>query len=112
MASVLGTDMSIPRTTKELFADSAKRSTVAHLFHFYPLLCELASIPLRSPSYWVQSGTGGAPHSFSDRKFVIGQEDGGDASIHWQDSAVIEQDARHLAMECLKIIGREIGIST
>jgi len=95
--------MAIPQTTKELFADSAKRSSVAHLFHFYPLLCELASIPHQSPSYHsVQNGVRGS--SVSDGKSVKD-----DHSM--RVSAVVERDARHLAMECLKKIGREMGLS-
>src|SRR5260221_14674864 len=102
---VIGTDMAIPQTTKELFADSAKRSSVAHLFHFYPLLCELASIPHQSPSYHsVQNGVRGS--SVSDGKSV---KDNYNRSM--RGSAVVERDARHLAMECLKKIGREMGLS-
>ena len=97
----LGTDMDIPQTIKELFADSAKRSSVAHLFHFYPLLCELASIP-QSPSYHLmQNGSRDSMRSVSNEK-----------SVNRGSSAVVERDARHLAMECLKRIGREMGLSS
>jgi len=99
--------MDIPQTTKELFADSAKRSSVAHLFHFYPLLCELASVPRQSPSYHsVQNGV--RVSYVSDGKSVK------DNNYHQNPSkqgSVVERDARHLAMECLKKIGREMGLS-
>ncbi|KAJ7597649.1 guanine nucleotide exchange factor in Golgi transport N-terminal-domain-containing protein [Mycena floridula] len=65
-----------------LIADSVKRSSVAHLFHFYPTLCEIASIPRRAPSSWVQE-KGAEP---------------------------VELDARVLARRCLKEVGREMGV--
>ncbi|OBZ73105.1 Protein MON2 [Grifola frondosa] len=34
----------------QLIADAVKRSTKAHLFHFYPILCEIVSIPRKTPS--------------------------------------------------------------
>ncbi|KAF8550522.1 hypothetical protein OG21DRAFT_397414 [Imleria badia] len=36
-----------------LIADVVKRSSVAHLFCFYPVLCEIASIPRKTPAAWV-----------------------------------------------------------
>ncbi|KAJ7641694.1 hypothetical protein FB45DRAFT_900796 [Roridomyces roridus] len=65
-----------------LIADAVKRSPVAHLFHFYPVLCEIASIPRQTPSSWVVD----------------------------KGSSVAELDARVLARECLKEVGREMGV--
>jgi hypothetical protein len=36
-----------------LIADVVKRSPVAHLFYFYSVLCEIASISRKTPSAWV-----------------------------------------------------------
>ncbi|KAF9267021.1 hypothetical protein L218DRAFT_955496 [Marasmius fiardii PR-910] len=51
-------DPTISKTNpSRLIADSAKRSPVAHLFYFYPILCEIASIPRKTtPSSFVQGG--------------------------------------------------------
>jgi len=101
---VLGTEMPVPQTTKELFSDSAKRSTLGHLFHFYPLLCEIASLSRRSPSYWVQNRTTGSLTGTSGN--------GEDSRVPGlQGSVAVERDGRQLAMECLKQIGREMGLS-
>jgi len=74
-----------------LIADAVKRSSVAHLFHFYPVLCEIASIPRKTPSSWVLSRV---PDKSSS-------PDGDEAT---------ELDARVLARECLKEVGREMGV--
>ncbi|KAF8879578.1 guanine nucleotide exchange factor in Golgi transport N-terminal-domain-containing protein [Infundibulicybe gibba] len=39
----------------KLISDAVKRSSVAHLFHFYPVLCEIASMPRKTPSGWVNT---------------------------------------------------------
>lgn len=65
-----------------LLADAVKRSTIAHLFHFYPVICEIASIPRRTPSTWVMLQNGEAE----------------------------ELDARVLARHCLKEVGKEMGV--
>ncbi|KAJ6632164.1 hypothetical protein B0H10DRAFT_1976381 [Mycena sp. CBHHK59/15] len=74
-----------------LIADAVKRSSVAHLFHFYPVLCEIASIPRKTPSSWVLSRAA-------------------DASASLGDGEAIELDARVLARECLKEVGKEMGV--
>ncbi|ESK90972.1 hypothetical protein Moror_16370 [Moniliophthora roreri MCA 2997] len=68
----------------QLIADAIKRSPVAHLFYFYPVLCEITSVPKNTPfsSSW------------------------GPAT-----DAVARVDARSLAKECLKVVGREMGVS-
>ncbi|KAJ7472175.1 hypothetical protein FB451DRAFT_1351838 [Mycena latifolia] len=75
-----------------LIADAVKRSSVAHLFHFYSVLCEIASIPRKTPSSWVLSRAAGK-----------------EASPEGEEAA--ELDARVLARECLKEVGREMGVS-
>ncbi|KAF8198188.1 hypothetical protein K438DRAFT_1823993 [Mycena galopus ATCC 62051] len=74
-----------------LIADAVKRSSIAHLFYFYPVLCEIASIPRKTPSTWV------LPRAAADK---------GPSS---EDEA-IELDARVLARECLKEVGKEMGV--
>ncbi|KAJ8092074.1 Endocytosis and vacuole integrity protein [Marasmius tenuissimus] len=70
-------------TPKELISDSVKRSSLAHLFYFYPVICEIAAIPRKMPSSFVDQGAGD----------------------------VKEVDARSLSGECLRAVGREMGVS-
>ncbi|KAF7340848.1 Protein MON2 [Mycena sanguinolenta] len=74
-----------------LIADAVKRSSIAHLFHFYPVLCEIASTPRKTPSTWV------LPRPAADKASSSGDE-------------AIELDARVLARECLKEVGKEMGV--
>ncbi|KAK7039339.1 protein MON2 [Favolaschia claudopus] len=74
-----------------LIADAVKRSSIAHLFHFYPVLCEIASIPRKAPSTWVLQG-------------VV------DKVSPSQADNTIELDARVLARDCLKEVGKEMGV--
>ena len=81
----------------DLIADSVKRSTIAHLFHFYSVLSDIASTPGRTPTIWMSKSTAystGAPDQGA------GQED------------ILEVDARTLARGCLKAIGGEMGVSS
>ncbi|KAF9033039.1 hypothetical protein BDZ89DRAFT_1036881 [Hymenopellis radicata] len=73
-------------TPSLLIADAVKRSSVGHLFHFYAVLCEIASIPRKTPSVWTMAG----------------QAD--------LDGAVVQLDARDLSRKCLKEVGREMGV--
>ncbi|PIL34637.1 hypothetical protein GSI_03416 [Ganoderma sinense ZZ0214-1] len=86
-------DQSLPPST--LIADAIKRSTKAHLFHFYPILCEIVSIPRKPPTVWVVRGP---PSS------TIGSEEPSSSS------PAVELDARTLAKDCLKEVGRELGV--
>ncbi|KII84914.1 hypothetical protein PLICRDRAFT_179240 [Plicaturopsis crispa FD-325 SS-3] len=86
----IGTDLA----PSALIADAVKRSSVAHLFHFYSILCEIASIPRKTPSTWVLTES---PLPLSI--------DGGKGSV----GGAIELDARVLARGCLKAIGKELG---
>ncbi|KAG7085465.1 hypothetical protein E1B28_003026 [Marasmius oreades] len=74
-------------TPTRLISDSVKRSSIAHLFYFYPALCEIASIPRKTPSSFV----------------VVERSEGGEG--------VSEVDARGLARECLRVVGKEMGVS-
>lgn len=68
-----------------LLADVAKRSPKAHLFHLYPVFCEIASAPRALPSTWASPG---------------GSDD---------SNAAGQLDARILARQCLKEVGFELG---
>ena len=132
--SGVSTRLDTPPTPRELVSDSIKRSTVAHLFHFYPVLCEIASIPRRSPTAWVQASVSSDSDKVNRSK---NERDNGkakgrlqkkennnkekttrvvaDASVTADDGDVkgdvIELNARTLARDCLKELGREMGVS-
>jgi hypothetical protein len=126
------TRLDTPPTPRELVSDSIKRSTVAHLFHFYPVLCEIASIPRRSPTAWVQASASDSDKVNRGKK---NERDDGKTKGKLQKKEnnnnkekstravadavvsadvkgdVIELDARTLARDCLKELGREMGVS-
>lgn len=81
-----------------LVADVVRRSSVAHLFYFYPILCEIASIPRKTPSAWVVTSP------------AVG-EGGSHGRIGAPESngKVVEVDARALAKACLGVLGKEMG---
>lgn len=104
-------DSSLPPS--DLVADAVKRSSVAHLFHFYHVLCDIASIPRKTPSAWVMaeapspslpsspSATGDHDNTYTSRSKIGTSTPSGQAS---------ELDARSLARMCLKIVGEEMGM--
>lgn len=117
-----------------MVSDSIKRSTVAHLFHFYPVLCEIASIPRHSPTAWVLQasasdsdkvnrgkknerddgkGKGKLQKMENKEKSIRAVADAAAAAAVDGDvkGDVIELDARTLARDCLKELGREMGVS-
>ncbi|KIK34917.1 hypothetical protein CY34DRAFT_812567 [Suillus luteus UH-Slu-Lm8-n1] len=88
-----------------LIADVVKRSPVAHIFYFYSVLCEIASIPRKTPSAWVITSSS-PPETNQERRgnslqpHIGDVEEGGDA---------MEVDARTLARKALQILGKEMG---
>ncbi|KAI0354523.1 hypothetical protein OH77DRAFT_1548844 [Trametes cingulata] len=96
-----------------VIADAVKRSTRAHLFHFYPILCEIVSIPRKSPTAWVMSA---APRTTTTSNEATSND--ARNSISWTDVAngvageghAVELDARTLVKECLREVGRELGV--
>ena len=89
-------DQSLPPST--LIADAIKRSTKAHLFHFYPILCEIVSIPRKPPTAWI------VPRPLSSSREGSNEEPSSSATA-------VELDTRILAKDCLKEVGRELGVS-
>lgn len=86
---------------KGLITDAVRRSSKAHLFHFYHVFCEIASLPRKTPSAWLSSPS---EHPGGDGQSRIVQEE------QEKVKDFIEFDARTLARECLKAIGREMGL--
>ncbi|KAK0441196.1 uncharacterized protein EV420DRAFT_1650111 [Desarmillaria tabescens] len=86
--------LDVSLTPSLLIADAVKRSSVAHLFHFYGVLCEIASIPRKAPSSWTISPT---PTGMNGNA-----ENGNEA---------VQLDARDLSRQCLKEVGKEMGVS-
>lgn len=101
MICKLAIDPSLPPSA--LIADVVKRSPVAHLFYFYPILCEIASIPRKTPAAWVPAGlpVGARDQGETGPRDRIGAPEG--------DGKVVEVDARALARECLGVLGKEMG---
>ena len=92
----------------KLIADAVKRSPKAHLFHFYPVLCEIVSIPRRTPSAWVPSDTLSLPKSALPPEGSANP--GGEATSDVDHGRPVELDARSLVKECLKEVGKEMGV--
>lgn len=86
---------------KGLITDAVRRSSKAHLFHFYHVFCEIASLPRKAPFAWLSSPS---QPPVGDGRSRIAQEE----QEETKDFA--EFDARTLARECLKSIGREMGL--
>lgn len=73
------------------------------------MLCEIASIPRRSPTAWVRADK-------VDRKVKGKLQRKEELSVEVADadvvdSDVVELDARTLARDCFKELGREMGVS-
>lgn len=90
-------------TPSQLIADSVKRSSIGHLFHFHTSLCEIASVPGRTPSAWVARASG--PVS------GVAHKDETVAAERRNEEDVTEVDARDLARQCLREIGQELGVT-
>jgi hypothetical protein len=86
---------------KGLITDAVRRSPKAHLFHFYHVFCEIASLPRKTPSAWLSSPS---KRSAGDGRSRIAQEE------REKTKDFVEFDARTLARECLKTIGLEMGL--
>lgn len=87
-----------------LITDAVRRSSKAHLFHFYHVFCEIASLPRKTPSTWLPSPLD-CPTD-GDRGRVAQEEQ----EKTKETSDFIEFDARTLTRECLKVVGEEMGL--
>lgn len=114
-----GIDQSLPPA--QLIADAVKRSPRAHLFHFYPVFCELAASPRRAPVAFVApvsvSGAGRAAQAMANGKDgeasgkgAEASGDDGEKTAGSGEKKAAELDARALVKECLKQVGREMGV--
>jgi len=102
-----------------------KRSSRAHVFHFYTLLCEIASVPRKAPNAWItadrlvasgepaagkeeRAAATGAPvvHHGGRPTRAATATSGASSSL----GHIVSLDARVLARECLKEVGRELGV--
>jgi len=86
---------------KGLITDAVRRSSKAHLFYFYNVFCEIASLPRKTPSAWLLSPS---DHPTDEGRSHVAQEE------QEKTKVLIELDARALARECLKAIGEEMGL--
>jgi hypothetical protein len=108
-------DTSLPPA--ELIADSVKRSSRAHMFHFYSLLCEIASVPRKAPSAWISADRlavlSGVPAEKEKKEMDAAATDRTHDPRSSRPGAghIVSFDARELARECLKGVGRELGVS-
>jgi hypothetical protein len=99
----------VTSSPKQLVSDAVKRSSAAHLFHFYPVLCEIASIPRKTPSAWVSPSPRSSVNSVSrtgaspSRTPIVSEQNS-------QEVHPVELDARILARSCLKEVGKEMGV--
>lgn len=102
-----------------------KRSSRAHMFHLYSLLCEIASVPRKAPSAWIAAdrlvvapSSGGLSTSSKGKKeesaaAVRTHHPGSSSSRSGSGSGMghlVSFDARGLARDCLKEVGRELGV--
>ena len=86
---------------KGLITDAVRRSSKAHLFHFYHIFCEIASLPRKTPSAWLSSPS--EPFAGNGRSLIAQEE-------QEETKDFTEFDARTLAREGLKAIGQEMGL--
>jgi hypothetical protein len=99
----------------ELIADSVKRSSGAHMFHFYSLLCEIASVPRKAPSAWISADRLAILSGVPAEKEKEMETAATGRIRHPSNSRpgpgyLVSFDARELARECLKEVGRELGV--
>jgi hypothetical protein len=107
-------DTSLPPA--KLIADSVKRSSRAHMFHFYSLLCEIASVPRKAPSAWISADRLTVLSGVPAEKGKKEMETAATGRTHRANGSgpgpthLVSFDGRELARECLKEVGRELGV--
>lgn len=106
-------DTSLPPA--QLIADSVKRSSHAHMFHFYSLLCEIASVPRKAPSAWISADRLAVLSGVPAEKEMEMEAAATGRNPHTSSSRPVPThlasfNSRELARECLKEVGRELGV--
>jgi hypothetical protein len=86
----IAVDASLPPS--KLIQEAINRSCQAHLFHLYPVLCDIAAIPRKSVTTWTAV-------TFADPEVQSGQ-------------IGTQLDARQLAREALEKLGGEMGLES
>lgn len=86
------------------------------MFHFYSVLCEIASVPRKAPSAWISADRLAVLSSAPAEKEKKEMETAATSRTHYPISGrsgpghLVLFDARELARECLKEVGRELGV--
>ncbi|KAH8111570.1 hypothetical protein DFH11DRAFT_1791651 [Phellopilus nigrolimitatus] len=99
--------------SSQLFAESTKRSSKAHLFQLYGPICQIAALPRNLPMAW----TGALqPNKWKDGQSPPTANGGRNVKLSLiaekaGSGDMDELDARKLALSCLEEIGREMGVS-
>lgn len=97
-------------SSQALIADATKRSPHAHLFHFYTLLYEIATVPRTTPSAWVVPlSTTSFGQPMTPPESLNGRNGVASTPSSTTPPNAVEVDARQLAKACLREIGKEIG---
>jgi hypothetical protein len=100
--SALAIDASL--APRALIMDAVQRSPKAHLFQFYHIFYEMASIPRRSPSAWMTTSSYMNTKEINGSRSIVALEESSPSK------QTTELDARLLARECLRQIGIEMGL--
>ncbi|KIY49646.1 hypothetical protein FISHEDRAFT_40768 [Fistulina hepatica ATCC 64428] len=95
-----------PGHPSKLVVDVVRRSSLGHLFQLYNVLCDISSIPRRTPFTSVKD------RSLSPSAAIAPQQIPSDYGEFFarRQAAPAQVDARDLARECLKLIGKEMGL--
>lgn len=85
------------------------------MFHFYSVLCEIASVPRKAPSAWISADRLAVLSSAPADNEKKETETAATGRTHYPSSKsgpghLVLFDARELARECLKEVGRELGV--
>ena len=116
LPSITDVVVSADATPSRLIADAVRRSSIAHLFHFYSALTEIASISRPLPAMPIPAKNGGLILSHM-QPLAAGSH--GNGTVESNVSTYVQQDvegtlrldARGLARTCLLEIGKEMGAS-
>jgi protein MON2 len=106
-------------TPSQLIPVAIQRSPVAHLFHFYPLLCEIAALPTKPPSAWVVPSISSVNETATVQEQPAGSAELLNEVYEAKRSSIgitlggkveaVEVNSRQLSRDCLIAIGRELG---